>query len=173
MNKPAIRESDEEVLSTVESVEPSQSDQAPEPYTNYKSFEDAHIIPGQVTCEGYSPRHPIDLACHTHFPLNGENIKRHLNSCGGGFRFKVKKIKDRTSGFWKSLKDQSLEIQELRCDHCLAVVPLNATSINLHMIPHRGKNKQPSIASELLITFIRETTVQEEDQLDPFLANSY
>lgn len=183
MSKVADRErvsSSEEVgiIDDVRFVEPVINDgptgPAPEPYTNYKAFEDAHVIPGQVLCEGYSPRHAVDSACHTRFPLNGENIKRHIDGgCGGGFRFNIKKIKDRTSPFWKSLKDTGLDIQELRCDHCQAVIPLTATSINLHLIPHRGKNRSTAVATQLLITFIKEQTILEAEQLDPYLSNSY
>lgn len=185
MPKDATRESTE-VLPEIPKVRQIAPSQAPEiepvvttpsnttePYTNYKAFNDAHVIPGRVTCEGYAPRHPVDVACHTNFPLTGENVKGHIDhEHGGGFRLRVKRIKDRTSPFWDSLKTQGLEIQELRCGHCDAVMDVSATRMGLHFVPHRGKNRKSGVAEELLITFVGNAPIVEEDYVDDFIANS-
>ena len=185
MNKPAIRESIEvpqavQANPTFQSTYPEiptvhahSSEPVKEPYTNYKAFNDANIIPGRLVCEGYAPRHAIDIACHTSIPITGENVKRHVDADhGAGFRIRVKRIKDRTSPFWPSLKEQGLEIQELRCEHCDAVIDVSATRMLLHFSPHKGKNRRSKATDELLITFVTPTPAEAEEFMDPFMANS-
>ena len=133
------------------------------PYSNYRAFTLASLVPKEIECLGYKQAHPYDESCHTRLPLDVKTILAHVPSHGGGFKFTLRKGDKEWPG-WKELINSGFEVHDFRCDVCNAVLPLTANQINFHMRPHAGNTRKVRDGGAFLMTLAsgRPLTVDED-----------
>ncbi len=112
--------------------------------TNWKAFVDAGLVPTQIRCDGYFPKHPTNEGCHSALVPTGQAMINHLKAeHGGGFFITFR----RTDGSkpwtgWQELQDAGIEISDFRCAVCNEQIALDPRHILQHMNPHKNGNRR-------------------------------
>lgn len=111
--------------------------------TKWTAFEQAGLVPVQISCQAYKPVHGADMSCHTRLLFNADTLKRHMDSeHGGGFYFVLRKTDGKPSPLWKQMEQLGLEAHDFRCDNCDAQLRFHPSSFTNHMRAHGGKTRR-------------------------------
>jgi hypothetical protein len=129
---PALGDSAEAPTSATSARGPAKS--------NWEAFNNLGLIPKQIVCHAYKPVHQSDESCHTRLRFDTKTILAHVEAGhGGAFQFDLRRSDGKQWNGWADLKAAGVEIHDLRCEVCDAVIRPHETFIEQHLRPHRGK----------------------------------
>jgi hypothetical protein len=139
----------------------------PKLITNWKAFEQANLGVRVVQCDGYVPIHPHNQGCHTKLIPTAKAMSSHIDGeHAGGFVLELTQD-SAPNPLWNELREDGIEVRDLRCGHCGAEVRLHPVKLKEHgWKAHPGMFSKTKPDGKFYITLTRETPLVLDDEVN-------